>query len=244
MKLNVLNTTGKNTTITVSDEVFAGKVNLPLMSQAVRVILSNQRQGTSKVKTRSEVRRTKKKWFKQKGTGNARHGARNANIFVGGGIVHGPDGTQNWTLSLSKQMKRKALISALSSQGENIIVTTVLDDVKPKTKDVVAYLSKLVPGDKRILLVVDKMNENILLSTNNLEYVFVTTAQRLNVHETLLADSIILTKDAVKSLEERLSGTPVIAQEDELATEVVAEEVVEKPKKAVKKTVKKEVTKE
>ncbi len=238
MKLNVINTTGKNTTITVSDEVFAAKVNAPLMAQAVRVYLSNQRQGTSKVKTRAEINRTKKKWFKQKGTGNARHGARTPNIFVGGGVAHGPAGTTDWTLKLSKQMKRKALMSALSAQIDNILVTTVLEGVKPKTKDVVAYLSKLVPVNSRVLVVVDKAEENLIRSTNNLENVLISSAHRLNIHEVLLAEKIILNKDAVKAIEARLLGEAVVATKNEEVSEVT-EEV--KPKKAVKKTAKKEV---
>lgn len=230
MKFTVLNTTGKSTSLEVSDKVFGGKVNKPLIAQAVRVYLSNQRQGTSKVKTRAEVDRTKKKWFKQKGTGNARHGARSANIFVGGGISHGPTGGQNWTLTLSKNMKKSAMMSALSSQQENMLVTTVLSDIQPKTKDAVAFLQKLAPGSKKTLVVLHESMENIHRSMKNIPTVLIRSAKQLSVYETMLADKIIFTKDAVKQLEERLAGT-------DTKTEIVES-------KPVKKEVKEKVVKE
>lgn len=236
MKLTVLHSTGKTADLEVSDAVFNVKVNKSLLAQAVRVYLSNQRQGTSRSKTRSEVARTKKKWFKQKGTGNARHGARSANIFVGGGTVHGPTGNENWTLNLSKMMKKKALASALTSQKDHITVTTMLADIQPKTKDAHAYLQRLAPAVKRVLLVVDQKMDNILRSTNNLSYVEVTTAQRLNIYELLLAEKIIMTKEAAHQLEARVLGT---VKKDVTPT-VEKKEVNEvKPKKAVKKTVEK-----
>lgn len=229
MKINVLNTTGKSTSLEISDAVFGAEVNNTLIAQAVRVYLSNQRQGTSKVKTRAEVDRTKRKWFKQKGTGNARHGARSANIFVGGGVSHGPNGDQNWTLKLPKQLKKKALISALSSQRENILVTTILSEVQPKTKDAVAILQRLAPDAKRVLIVLHQNMQNITRSTRNLSDVLVTSAARLNIYEIAHAHKIIFTKEAIKSLEERLS---VVQKETEL------ESLEQKEKKAsVKKVV-------
>ena len=86
MKMALLTPTGVTGTTNVSDKLFGADVKLVLLAQAARVYLSNSRQSTSKVKTRSEINRTKKKWYRQKGTGGARHGARTANIFVGGGV--------------------------------------------------------------------------------------------------------------------------------------------------------------
>lgn len=231
MQLSVINPTGKETQITVSDQVFNGAVNKTLISQAVRVYLANQRQGTSKVKTRGEVIRTKKKWYRQKGTGGARHGARTANIFVGGGVVHGPTGTQNWSLSFSSEQKRRALSSALAAQKEAIAVTTLLDEIKPKTKDAVEYLKRLAPDAERILIVLHQPMDNILRSVRNIPYVLVTSAQRLNVYETLLADKIIFSKEAIQVLENRL----------EKKTEKKVEKVEEK--KEEKKVVAKKATK-
>lgn len=227
MQFTVSNTTGKSTTLEANDTVFASKVNKTLIAQALRVFLSNARQGTAKTKTRSEINRTKKKWFKQKGTGNARHGARTANIFVGGGVSHGPTGQENWALSLSKQMKRKALMSALSAQKENIVVTTVFGDIQAKTKDARLFLKKLAPKAKRTLIILDKEMENITRSMRNLPEVVMTTAQNMNILDVVYADAIIMTKEAVKMVEERLVGTK--AQET-----VVSEETTKKPAKAVK----------
>ncbi len=89
MKLPLLTPTGVTGTISVSEALFKAEVNPILLAQVVRVYLANSRQATSKVKTRSEINRTKKKWYRQKGTGGARHGARTANIFVGRGVSHG-----------------------------------------------------------------------------------------------------------------------------------------------------------
>ncbi len=241
MQFQVTHTTGKSTEITVSDAVFAGKVNKPLLAQAIRVYLSNQRQGSVKTKTRGEVNKTHKKWYRQKGTGGARHGARTPSLFVGGGVAFGPDGNQNWSMKLPKTMRRSAVMSALSSQSVNIVVTTVLDSIQPKTKDAVAFLKQLAPDAKRVLLVTDGSKESIQRSTNNLDWVLITTAHMLNVHEILLADKIIFTKEAIKTLEDRLLGTQATKKETEVTLEEKTEEA-----KPVKKTVAKakEVTTE
>lgn len=248
MQFTVSNTTGKSTTLEASDAVFATKVNKPLIAQAVRVFLSNARQGTSKTKTRAEVARTKKKWFKQKGTGNARHGARSANIFVGGGVSHGPTGHENWSLNLSKQMKKKALMSALSAQKDSIVVTTVFGDIQAKTKDAQAFLKKLAPKGKRILVVVDREMDNIARSMSNIANVVMTSAQNMNILDVTLADSIIMTKEAVKMVEDRLAGKVVEKAAGSNLSEVaeVKKTTVKVAKKAatpVKKTVKKVVAK-
>src|SRR3989338_3509182 len=95
---------------------FAKKPNLTLLSQAVRVYLSNQRTAQAKTQTRAEVNRTTKKIYKQKGTGGARHGSRKAPIYVGGGVAHGPRGMQNYKMSLSSPLKKLALSVALSAK--------------------------------------------------------------------------------------------------------------------------------
>ncbi len=204
MKLTVHNTTGKNSTMTVSDSIFAQKPNEQLIAQAVRVYLSNQRQGTSKVKTRSEVIRSKKKWFKQKGTGNARHGSRNPNIFVGGGVAHGPSGKENWSLKLTKNLKKKALVSVLSKQVEHVVVCSDIEKLDGKTSSGSRLLKAISPKANKILVVVDAHDEKVSRSLNNIPYVLVTKASRLTALEIAMADSIIFTKKAIESLEEKL----------------------------------------
>lgn len=241
MKLKVVSTIGQNSTLTVSDSVFAAKVNPILIAQAVRVYLSNQRQGTSKVKTRSEINRTKKKWFKQKGTGNARHGARTPNIFVGGGIAHGPTGLQNFILKMPAMMRRAALASALSAQAEKIVVSDDINQLDGKTTSAQKMLKKMLPDANHILVVLPQATPLVVRSLRNLETVFITSADRLNTYEVAYADSIVLTKETVKILEARLGGTKAVKKEVAAEKPAIKTEIakVEKPKTAPKKTVKK-----
>ncbi len=234
MKLKVVSTIGQNSTLSAADSVFAVKFNQQLIAQAIRVYLSNQRQGTSKVKTRSEINRSKKKWFKQKGTGNARHGARTPNIFVGGGVAHGPTGEQNWTLSMPTAMRRAALASALSAQVENIVVTDDMHRLDGKTASAQKMLSKMLPEAKHILVVLTKTEPMIARSLRNLESVYMTTADRLTTFEVAYADAIVFTKDAVHALEKRIG-------ESSKKQDVKAEERIEKPaeKPVAKQTAKK-----
>lgn len=206
MKLTKVNLTGANSSLTANDEVFGSVVNETLLAQAVRVYLSNKRQGTSYAKTRGEVNRTKKKWYKQKGTGNARHGARSANIFVGGGAAHGPKGNTDWTLKLTAVLKKKAMISALSAQASKVIVSDDIMNLSGKTKDAVALLAKVAPTAGKILVVINKSEENVLKSLRNLETVLVVSASRVNTLEVVYADAIIMTSDALQAVEARLLG--------------------------------------
>ena len=207
MKLATYTKTGaqSKTSLTVKNGVFNAVVNQKLLAQGIRVYLANQRQGTSKVKTRSEVARTKKKWYKQKGTGNARHGSQNAPIFVGGGVAHGPNGLAEWKLKLSKRLRGQALITALSAQKSNIIVCDGINDLSGKTKDAVKLLAKLTESKDKVLVVLTEPKAETLHSLHNLEKVMISRADRLNIYEVSLADKIILTSEAVKNLEERLN---------------------------------------
>ncbi|NCO12070.1 MAG: 50S ribosomal protein L4 [Candidatus Pacebacteria bacterium CG_4_10_14_3_um_filter_34_15] len=204
MKIKSITPTNKLSTITVSDEIFGSKTNDQLLSQAIRVYLSNKRQGTSKVKTRGEVTGSRRKIWKQKGTGNARHGAKSAPIFVGGGVAHGPTGLENWTLKLSKHMKKKALIIALSLQSENIFVTDNLADFDGKTKTAAKLLKDLNIFGKRVLLATDGNNELIRRAFGNIQKVNVMEGSLVNALDVASSDAIIFSKDAVKSLEKRL----------------------------------------
>lgn len=194
----------KTKTVSVPEEIFGQELNQALISQAVQVYLSNQRQGTAKTKTRSEINRTHKKWFKQKGTGNARHGARNPNIFVGGGVSHGPTGTQNYTRQLNTKMKRKALASALSWQVSFMTVADELEKLNGKTKLAAQLLAPVLEKNNRVLVVVETITPEIRRSCNNLEQVLVVSAARLNALLTVQADQIVLTSTAIKALTDRL----------------------------------------
>lgn len=206
MKLHSITATGEKTTLTANDKVFAAVANPSLLAQAIRVYLSNERQGTAKVKTRAEVARTRKKWFKQKGTGNARHGARTPNIFVGGGVSHGPNGTQNWSLSMTQTMRRQALAQALSHQAENILVCDSVEKLDGKTATSVKMLKKIVPAGGRILMVLAESDQRLLRGLRNLTNVLTVTASRVNVLQIAAANTIVMTSHSVKKLETRILG--------------------------------------
>jgi large subunit ribosomal protein L4 len=235
MKLTKITATSKSS-LTVSDSIFAAEVNQVLLSQAVRIYLSNKRQGTSKVKTRGEVVRTKKKWFKQKGTGNARHGARSAHIFVGGGVAHGPKGNENWKLKLTNVLRKKALVSALSAQASEFIVSDELINLSGKTKDAVELMTKLAPDTSKILIIINESKEEMLRSVRNIGSVLVVSASRVNALEIAMADKIIATTEAIKTIEARLEAKKETKRTKRVVKEEVKAEV--KKTKVVKKVVK------
>ncbi len=240
MKLQVVHTSGKSTELEVLKSVFGEKPNTSLLAQALRVYQLNQRQGTAKVKTRSEVARTKKKWYKQKGTGGARHGARTPSIFVGGGVAHGPNGTTDWSLKLTTAQKQRALVSALSSQAKYMIISDDVEKLSGKTKGAVKLFNTIAPDSKHLLIILHNSLQNVIRSTANLQNVVVTQANRLNIYETLLADKIILTESAVRMLEQKYSGEK---KAEKFVEKAVAKIVVKTVAKVPTKTAVKASTK-
>lgn len=197
--------TGTKSTMTVSDAIFATEVNKALLAQVIYVYRSNERQGTSKVKTRSEVDVSHKKIYAQKGTGNARHGSKNAPIFVGGGIAHGPTGMQNWSRDLSKKMKRAALISALAAQAKNTVIHDGLFAVAGKTAEAVAILKEIGSTGNKTLIVLPARIELFERSIRNIENVTYTTADLLNAYDLAKAKTIILSSETLDVLQQRLA---------------------------------------
>jgi len=205
MQLPVIDSTSKNEKIRVSDILFSDKAADQLLAQAIRVYQANLRQGTSYTKTRSEVKRTNKKWYKQKGTGNARHGARTPNIFVGGGVSHGPRAIENWSLKLNRKSKLIALQQALTLQKKNLFVSKDIATLKGKTKGADKLISKFSEKTDKVLVILHKMNEPVLRALTNLSNVSVTTAERLNVLQMAQADKILIDFSALKTLEDRFN---------------------------------------
>jgi len=213
-KANLLDINGKKVgTINLPREIFAAEVNPPLMAQAVRVYLANQRKAKPKTKTRAEVRRTKAKWYRQKGTGHARHGSRSAPIFVGGGVAHGPTGEQNYRLKMPKKMKKAALFSALTSKfkEKEILVVKGLEKIEPKTKKMAEALKKFqnsLPAGRQanskfqILLVLPKLLENVVLAGRNLENLEIVQAAGLNTYQVLASDKLIFLPESIEKLKE------------------------------------------
>lgn len=211
-KVDVYGLTGqKSGQIVLPSDIFAAQIRQPLMTQAVRVYLSNQRKAKAKAKTRAEVSGSGKKIWRQKGTGRARHGDRYAPIFVGGGVAHGPTGKENYKLKMPKKMRQQALFSALTSKfrdGELIIVSG-LTKIEPKTGKLVKTLGKLkinpsVDGkNPKILIILPKILENVSRAARNIEGVKLALVNALNPYEILNGGKLIFMKEAIEKLKEQ-----------------------------------------
>lgn len=182
-------------------DIFEAPVNVALMHQALVRQQANARLGTHKTKTRGEVNRTKAKWYRQKHTGRARHGSRNANIFVGGGIAHGPV-PRKYVKDMPRKMRRAALRSALSAKAaENqVVVVDALELEAPKTKEMAAVLSNL--GLKqRVLILLSESNEVVEKSVRNLPQVKTLRANYLNIRDLLGYDHVLMPLSALQVVE-------------------------------------------
>ena len=194
--------------VQVSAEVFGVKdVNPQIIKNAVTVYQANLRQATAKTKKRHEVHGTNKKPWRQKGTGRARAGDVKSPIWVGGGTVFGPDGTQNFKLSQNKKEHNLALRGVLSEKvAENGIV--VVDEMAVETKSTKAFVEILkaikVEG-KKVLLVTEYENENVVCSARNIKDLVVTTSDNISVYDALYFDVIVVSKDGIKQIEEALN---------------------------------------
>jgi large subunit ribosomal protein L4 len=206
-KIDLYTSTGKKSgQLDLPKEIFAAPVNEQLMTQAVRVYLSNQRRAGAKTKTRGEIRGSTRKIWRQKGTGRARHGDRYAPIFVGGGRAHGPTGEENYKLRMSKPMKRRALLSALTSKlkDKKVVAVKGLAKIEPKTKEMAKVIDslKLNKKDKKILLVLPKILKNVLRAAGNITEVELVQANQLNTYQILNCDQIIFMEKSINRLKE------------------------------------------
>ncbi len=197
----------KNGTFDLPKEVFGAKINDAIMAQAVRVYLANQRQGNAHAKTRGEIDLTKKKWFRQKGTGRARHGAQSAPIFVGGGVAHGPR-AHDFSLSMPQKMRKAALISALSQKAKDGEITVVsgFSNIEPKTKIMSQALIKITDDKKRkskVLFITSgapKELSNVYRAGKNIKNVNIMSANLLNTYEVLKHKNLLIMKESVEVL--------------------------------------------
>ncbi len=193
MKLPVYNMAGKEVdNVELPSSIFAANINRDLMHQALVRQLANARLGTHKAKGRSEINKTTAKVYRQKGTGNARHGSRRAPIFVGGGVAHGPK-VRKYTKNMPRKMRRAALRSALSVKAESDEIV-LLDDLtfdQPKTKDMVAFVNRLADGGSTLLLLPEQ-NENAEKSAHNLSDVKALRASYLNIRDLLGYNKVII----------------------------------------------------
>jgi large subunit ribosomal protein L4 len=179
-----------------------------LVRQAYNTYLSNGRDNLAVVKTRGLVRGGGKKPWKQKGTGRARFGSTRNPIWRGGGIVFGPTGEENYTKKLPVAAKRQAIRQALSlaNGAEKILVVEKLASKAGKTADMVTFMNKLGLKRNSLIVVTDKTPE-LIRATDNLQNVKLVAAQYVNVYDVMNADHIVLTSDALKTVQEWLGGT-------------------------------------
>jgi len=204
-KLDLYTITGKSTEkIDLPPEIFGVKINSPLMAQAVRVYLSNQRKAHAHAKTRGQVTGSTRKIFRQKGTGHARHGSLSAPIFVGGGMAHGPSGEQNYKLTMSQKMKKAALFSALTSKftAKEILVLKVPEKLLPKTQEMVKIFKNLeLKVSSKISLILADKNENITRAGRNIAGVKLMKANNLNTYEVLNGGKLIFMDNSLPVLQ-------------------------------------------
>lgn len=185
----------------LSDVVFAAQINENLLHDAVVAHLANCRQGTQSALTRAEVRGGGIKPFRQKGTGRARQGSSRSPQYEGGGVVFAPK-PRDYSKKLNKKVRRAALRSALSSKlaDENVVVVEQFDLEAPKTKEMVRILENLAAGNA--LIVTDAPDVNVVRSASNLPGVKTAVATALSVYDILSHDKFVVTKDAVRKIEE------------------------------------------
>ncbi|MAT97449.1 MAG: 50S ribosomal protein L4 [Anaerolineaceae bacterium] len=193
MKVSVFNMAGKEVnSVDLPASIFEAKINRDLMHQALVRQLANARLGTHKAQGRSEVSRTGAKAYRQKGTGNARHGSKRAPIFVGGGVAHGPL-PRKYIKQMPRKMRRAALRSALSAKAENeaIVLVDELSLDGPKTRDMKAFV-QAVAADGSTLVLLPGRDDNVEKSTRNLSDVKALHANYLNVRDLLGYDKIVM----------------------------------------------------
>ena len=190
-------------TVELPAALFDQQVNEHLLYQAVKTYRQNQRQGTSKVKSRVEVSGGGRKPWKQKGTGRARSGSNTSPIWVGGGRAHGPE-PRDYRIDLPKKQRRLALASALSLKAREAKVA-VIDDVTmsaPKSQQMAGVLNKMGLGDSKTLMVFGMHEENVWKSCRNLRRLNTLLANQVNTYGLLDCETVVFTQSGLKRLVE------------------------------------------
>ncbi len=209
ISLPVLDLKGeKVSTVSLSKEIFTTPLNKQVVHDAVLVYRANMRQDTAKTKKRSEVSGGGKKPWSQKGTGRARAGSSRSPIWVGGGTVFGPTGNQDHTLKQNRKEHKLALKGAYSDLVANkgLVVVDSWNIPNVKTKEFVAILKALkVDGSKSLVVLgSSEDNDNLILSARNIPNVVITRANNVSVYDLLYFDYLLVSKDALKEIEEAL----------------------------------------
>ncbi len=204
MELAILNTEGKETgrKVVLNDSIFGIRPNDHAIYLDTKQFLANQRQGTHKSKHRGEVAGSTRKIKKQKGTGTARAGSLKSPLFRGGGRIFGPE-PRFYGFKLNKKLKQLARKSALSykATANKIIVLEDFSFEAPKTKQMISLNNNLNIGNKNSLIVLPEQNNNIYLSSRNVQGVEVVTAQELSTYNIMKASTLVLVESAIDVLQ-------------------------------------------
>lgn len=206
VSVKVLNMAGEEVnTLKLQASVFNVEPHEQAMFDAVQVEQANSRQATAKTKVRHEVSGGGKKPWRQKGTGRARAGSTRSPIWVGGGTVFGPTGVQNFKISQNKKEHQLALKSALTLKVKDglVVVENIVSETK-KTKDFVTFLGN-VKVDGKVIVAVKEIDENLFSSARNVSWVKLVTWDNLSVLDLLNADYLVISTDAIKTIEEALA---------------------------------------
>lgn len=200
MEIAVLDMNGQQvSTVDLPADIFEVEINVGLMHQAYVRQMANARQGNHKTKSRGEINLTKTKWYRQKGTGRARHGAKSAPIFVGGGIAHGPR-PRKYTQSMPRQMRRQAIRSTLSAlvRDGQLVIVDKLEMASPKTRMMIDVLDRVAGEGNSTLVLLAEHNENVERSVNNIPNAMYLRVNYLNVRDLLKHDKVIMALDSLE----------------------------------------------
>ena len=200
--VSVVNTEGKEVEkIDLNDSIFGVEINEGIVHKAIVAHLAAKRQGTQSALTRSEVSGGGRKPWRQKGTGHARQGSIRAPQWTGGGVVFAPK-PREYSQKINKKEARLALFSALTAKvnDDKLIVLDSLSMDEPKTKEFAKILENIKAS--KALVITDEDSKNVILSAKNIPDVKTEARNEINVYDILKYDSLIMTKDAVKALEE------------------------------------------
>ena len=208
MKLDILNIQGGKTgrTVELPADVFGIEPNENAVYLAVKQYLANQRQGTHKSKERSEISRTTKKAFRQKGTGGARRGDMKSPLVYGGGRVFGPK-PRDYSFKLNlkvRQLARKSAFSSKASNGQIMVVENINFDA-PKTKDFAVMLKNLNIADKKALVVTPEYDANVYLSGRNMPRAGVMVAADVNTYAIMNTNALVLTEGSIAKIVENFA---------------------------------------
>lgn len=214
--LSVFDLTGKEAgSIELNPAVFGVTPNKNLIHQAIVALLANSRSAIAHTKDRGEVAGSNRKPWRQKGTGNARHGSSQSPIWSGGGITFGPRNTRNFSVRLPQKMRQGAMKSALSMKLADgaIVVVDSLDKLGGKTKEWTAAASQLPINGRSVVIVDSELRDNAKRSINNVPKHTYVSVDSLTIFDATRAQTLIMTKDAVESLTKRLTKTEAVTAE-------------------------------